>query len=184
MLAGEFYSMNLLHTTLPSFSPRPLTIGTFKPSPNHHFYLCEFINLTGGVQTNVTNFTYNLALLHTLSTSPTGKYGFSLPVYGGIIKYLTSWTHTWEEYFTNWMRGLFQQELKAQGPDEEIEYLSERILSKVIPRLLRPMETGGRSIKPVLCHEDLWSGNAGQEVWMGRTVVYDASCFWGHHEGE
>ena len=99
------------------------------------------------------------------------------------MKHKTTWTSTWEEYFTNWMRDLFSQELKAQGPDEEIEYLSEIILKKVIPRLLRPMEIAGRTIRPVLCHGDLWDGNVSQEVETGRVVVYDACAFYGHHEG-
>jgi fructosamine-3-kinase len=33
------------------------------------------------------------------------------------------------------------------------------LLKKVIPRLLDPLETDGRSIKPVLLHGDLWLGN-------------------------
>ena len=39
---------------------------------------------------------------------------------------------------------------KSQGADEEMQQLCQGVLDKVIPRLLRPLETGGRQIQPVV----------------------------------
>lgn len=46
-------------------------------------------------------------------------------------------------------------DLKAAGPSE-LQDLAPGMFEKVIPRLLRPMETNGRSMKPSLVHGELW----------------------------
>jgi len=56
------------------------------------------------------------------------------------------------------------------------------MLGKVIPRLLRPMETGGRSIKPALVHGDLWCGNAAVDTQTDRPLIYDPASFYAHNE--
>lgn len=48
-----------------------------------------------------------------------------------------------------------ERELRVQGPHDELEQLSKQIVEKVIPCLLRPMESGGRKLKPSLVHGDL-----------------------------
>ena len=56
------------------------------------------------------------------------------------------------------------------------------MVEKVIPRLLRPMETNGRSIKPALVHGDLWCGNAAIDVQADAPLIYDPSSFYAHNE--
>jgi protein-ribulosamine 3-kinase len=41
----------------------------------------------------------------------------------------------------------------------------------VTPRLCRPLETGGRSIRPHLIHGDLWDGNASFVKITGLPVI-------------
>ena len=53
---------------------------------------------------------------------------------------------------------------------------------KVIPRLLRPMETGTRRLKPTLVHGCLWHGNVGVDVKTDEPMLYDCCAFYGHHE--
>ena len=53
---------------------------------------------------------------------------------------------------------------------------------KVVPRLLRPLETGGRSIRPSLIHGDLWHGNAETDAETGEPVIFDAASFYAHNE--
>ena len=72
----------------------------------------------------------------------------------------------------------------SQGPDVELRMLFDQIVSKVIPRLLRPLETGGRQIKPCLVHGDLYSGNVSVDAVTGRPVLYDATCLYAHNECE
>lgn len=70
------------------------------------------------------------------------------------------------------------------GPDPEIEEMRPVILEKVCPRLLRPLETEGRSIRPCLVHGDLWDGNIAVHAKTGKPVIFDASALWAHNEYE
>jgi hypothetical protein len=72
--------------------------------------------------------------------------------------------------------------LERGGPWEEIDKLKAVILEKVIPRLLRPMETYGRSIKPALVHGDLWCGNAAVNLQTDSPLIYDPASFYAHNE--
>lgn len=72
----------------------------------------------------------------------------------------------------------------ARGPNEELKELSKGLLDKVIPRLLRPLETHGRKIKPSLLHGDLWVGNVATNKATGQPMVFDSSAYYGHHECE
>lgn len=183
-MEGELESMKTLHGVLPELFPAPLAIGTFKSDPQFHFFLCEFVNMTGKVPTNVNGFAHKLAVLHWIGNSPNGKYGFPIPTYGGRIKQATEWADTWEEYYTRNVKYVLQTEMESQGPDEEITKLSDALILKVIPRLLRPLETGGRSIKPCLIHGDLWDGNVSEHANTLQPCLYDPSCIYAHHEGK
>lgn len=100
---------------------------------------------------DVDRFTARLAELHRNSTSPNGKFGYHLTTYNGILPQDNKWTDTWEEYFSNNFRRMVELEEAAQGPStEEQTLLVFAILDKVIPRLLRPLETEGRKVKPCL----------------------------------
>lgn len=71
--------------------------------------------------------------------------------YNGNLPQLNKWTDTWEEYFTNNFKHFLEMEHRSQGPaTEELTELSKAMVEKVIPRLLRPLETGGRHIEPSL----------------------------------
>jgi protein-ribulosamine 3-kinase len=43
---------------------------------------------------------------------------------------------------------------EMQGPDPELIALLETIIGQLVSRSLRPLETGGRQIKPRLIHGD------------------------------
>ena len=45
---------------------------------------------------------------------------------------------------------------EKHGERSEVVTAAQSILDVVIPRLLRPLQEGGRSIVPVLVHGDLW----------------------------
>ena len=71
---------------------------------------------------------------------------------------------------------------ESQGPDKQLRDLFEQTMNKVVPRLLRPLETGGRQIKPNLVHGDLYSGNVSVDAQDGRPMLYDATCLYAHNE--
>lgn len=72
--------------------------------------------------------------------------------------------------------------LDRGGPWPEIEVLRTDMLKKVIPRLLRPLETNGRTVKPCLVHGDLWCGNAAVDQRTDLPLIYDPSSFYAHNE--
>ena len=82
------------------------------------------------------------------------------------------------------MKASLEQERKVHGADEANEALLPALYEKVIPRLLRPLWTKGRSIKPALIHGDIWYGNMSINADTGEPLMFDPSVFWGHNECE
>jgi protein-ribulosamine 3-kinase len=80
------------------------------------------------------------------------------------------------------LRCALDLETIARGQDPEIDQLIPGLFGRVVPRLLRPLESDGRKVKPSLVHEDLWYANAGVEAGTDRALVFDACCFYAHNE--
>lgn len=82
---------------------------------------------------------------------------------------------------------IFNEEERSHGGDntqEELELLKKGLLEKVIPRLLRPLETNGRSVTPCLRHTDLWLGNIMMDANTDKLVIFDSCAVWGHNEAD
>lgn len=95
------------------------------------------------------------------------------------------WEDTWETFFTKAMRVMMKKELLSHGTDdEEFESLKKKGLSKVIPRLIHPLESGGRKLTPCLVHSDLWPGNCMPDAATGEVMLFDSCAFWGHNEAD
>ena len=86
------------------------------------------------------------------------------------------------EYFSRQFRSDISYLEGVYGPDSELASLTEAFIKKVVARLLRPLQTGGRSIKPTLCHGDLWDGNVQIDVDTKQPVMFDSCTFYGHNE--
>lgn len=147
-----------------------------------HFYICKFYDFAEGVP-SPASFCEKLARLHSSSTSPEGKFGFHCTTYNGNLPQDNTWSESWEKFFNNGLRHVLKVREERAGPSPELELLSPTLFDKVIPRLLRPLETGGRKITPSLVHGDLWCGNAGIiDEDTDEGIVYDPSSFWAHNE--
>lgn len=127
-------------------------------------------------------FCKKLAALHQLGVSPSGKFGFHVVTYNGNLPQENGYTDTWEEFFKNGLKHMFTLNFAAAGPSQELEELMPSLFEKVIPRLLRPLESGGNTIIPSLVHGDLWYGNVAVTVAEDAPLIYDPSCFWAHNE--
>lgn len=149
--------------------------------PDTHFYLCHFHNITNELP-DLQTFPAMLAELHRAGASNEGRFGFGRPTYHGNVPIEHGWSDTWEGYFARTTRELLRLEQEAQGPNQELLELTGPFLEKVIPRLLRPLETGGRSIKPCLIHGDLWHGNASTDGDSKLPIIFDAASFYAHNE--
>ena len=181
MVHSEFESMKAIYALAPDFAPKPITWGTYESTPDAHFFLCEFREMNTTMP-DPSSFASGLARLHQTSRSPNGKFGFHIPTYSGNLPQMTNWELSWETFFSKNLRFAIDLEIEAKGHDHEFDELLPTIFDKVIPRLLRPLETAGRSVKPCLVHGDLWYANSGIDVNTNQPLVFDACSFYAHNE--
>ena len=147
MMSGELTSMKAIHAALPSIAPTPIAWGTYTSDPDVHFFLCSFHEMSDELP-EVERFSAQVAALHRAGKSPNGKFGFPVTTFQGNLPQDNTWCDTWEEYYIRGMVRMLQLEQDSQGPCQEFAELQEPMFKKVIPRLLRPLETGGRKIVP------------------------------------
>lgn len=181
MVSGEFESMSLLYKTLPALVPTPYAWGTYNADPSIHFFLCGFVEMNDELP-DVQDIAASLAELHSKGVNPEGKYGFPVPTLQATIPQYTGWEESWETFFSKSIQMVMTNEEKSQGSDPEMQKLCKETLEKVVPRLLRPLETGGRSIQPRLVHGDIWDGNVSTNLETNTPVIFDATSIYGHNE--
>jgi protein-ribulosamine 3-kinase len=184
MMEAEFRSMEELYYYMPSNVPRPIAWGQLTQStPDTYFLLLEFIELCMDMVDPI-EFCEQIATLHKTSKSPTGHFGFHLDTFQGPNRQITQWESDWCTYFTRLLDGFFVTEVDINGPDEEYEKAYQTLKTKVIPLLLKPLQSEGRSIQPCLIHGDLWQENTGTDLLTGKTMIFDASVHYAHNEME
>ncbi|KAI0114724.1 Fructosamine kinase-domain-containing protein [Daldinia grandis] len=184
MTQSEFQCMTRMRRVAPDLVPEPLASGSFCSVPDVHFLLCEFRRMTGAVPAP-SALAAKIAELHRRSSGGSdGRFGSDVPTFHGNVRVDHGWSGSWEEYFARTTMGLFGLEQEVQGPNNEIKAMIAPFFDKVVPRLLRPLETGGRSIRPCLIHGDLWHGNAETDADTGLPVIFDAASFYAHNEYE
>ncbi|KAK8066273.1 Fructosamine kinase-domain-containing protein [Apiospora hydei] len=184
MMHGEYESMKVLHKTMPELVPNPIAWGTYFTAKDIHFLLCEFHDMDEG-PCSLDTLPELLAELHKKGVSPTGQFGFPIATYQGRLPQDPTWCDTWEECFSRNLDIMFEHELQAQGPgDAELAELRRTVMTRVVPRLLRPMESGGRRVVPRLIHGDLWEGNAGTDRATAIPKIFDACSWYAHNEFE
>ena len=181
MARAEYESQKALAAIIPENVAPPTTWGVFAMDKSKAFFMTRFRNLRDRAPPTV-QFLAVLRKLHQTSFSPTGKFGFHLDTYNGPPKMINTWTDNWEEYFVRQFRSDLSFLSRVYGEDVELATLAEEFLQKVAARLLRPLQTGGRSIKPTLCHGDLWDGNVQIDVDTKQPITFDSCAFYGHNE--
>ncbi|KAI0536124.1 Fructosamine kinase-domain-containing protein [Xylaria digitata] len=183
MTLSEFESMSSIYMLQPDFAPKPIAYGTYETIPDTHFFLCEFREMSETMP-DPRKFCASLAALHQNSKSPNRKFGYHITTYSGNLPQMTEWEVSWEVFFTKNLRCALDLELAAKGPDPEFDILLPILFDRVIPRLLRPLESEGRSVKPCLVHGDLWYANSGIDDSTNESLIFDACCFYAHNEYE
>ena len=183
LVNGEYAAVEALHAISPNFLPKPIGVGTYKSAPNTHFFLSDYVDMIDEMP-DMPKFCALVAKMHrdSIPASKNGKFGFHVVTYNGNKARDVTWSDTWEESFTRLLKRRVEQEQTAQGPSEEMDELLISIYGKVIPRLLRPLNTGPNPIKPVLVHGDLWYGNMATNASTDEPIVFDAATIWAHNE--
>jgi len=124
---------------------------------------------------DIRKFGAMLAKLHQESmASPEApqEFGFPVVTYEGTMYQDVTWCKDWEQSSKLHMWAFIDQEMISRGPSQELDELLPHFKEKVIPRLLRPLQTHGRSIKPFLLHGDLWYGNMAIKVDTGTPIFF------------
>ncbi|KAI0802818.1 Fructosamine/Ketosamine-3-kinase [Xylaria sp. FL0064] len=141
---------------LPNNVASPLAYGTLELDSSSSFFLTPFRYLSEKA-VDPQPLAEVLDKLHKSSFSPTG-----------------------EEYFSRQLKADIQWLHDVRGLDPEFDEVAEQFIEKVIPRLLRPLQSGGRNIKPTLVHGDVWPGNLQLDTNTRRVILYESCCYYGH----
>jgi protein-ribulosamine 3-kinase len=184
MALGEFESQKALSQYVPDNAVIPLAYGTMELDSSKSFFLTTFRELNDNKCPDENEVAAVLSALHRSSSSPTGKFGFHVQTFNGWAPMVNGWYDTWEEYFSRQLRSDFEWTENIRGPDAEFNEVAGEFFSKVIPRLLRPLQTEGRSIRPVLLHGDVYSGNMKLDIDTSKVILFDSCCCYGHNESE
>lgn len=181
MSEAEYEGQKALATCIPDNVVVPVAWGLLEKDNSKSFFLTRFRHLCARSPPTLQLLAI-VKKLHQSSVSPTGKFGFHVTTFYGPPIMINDWTDNWEEYFTRQLRADLAYAQRERGDDPELQEVAEEFIEKVIPRLLRPLQTGGRSIKPTLCHGDLWGGNIQIDVETEQPIMFDSCCFYGHNE--
>jgi len=184
MFNGELESLRAIHAAMPDFCPEPIGTGVYESDPNIYFFLSGFIDMLDEPP-DPNTLPEKVAELHKRAVAPDGMYGFHVPTTAGLLPVKVAKSKSWEDFFARYMRYLLLAEQLAQGPPkdkDEYDRLTELLFNRLIPRLLRPLETGGRTIEPRLLHTDIYDGNCGTDSEDGRPIVFDPCSMYGHNE--
>lgn len=159
MSQGEYESMKALYRFNPDIIPRPVGWGTFETAPDLSFFICEFKSIFDEVYPSPTALGSALATLHKSSQRANpGRFGFDVVTCNGTVEQLNTWCDSWEEFFSNKVLDLFRKDEIVHGPCPEYAELKPAFFDRVIPRLLRPLETGGNTLEPCLVHGYVFEG--------------------------
>lgn len=199
MFEGEYASLNAIHNAVPSLAPKAFAWGELESEG--HFLATEFLDMSsrssGGRGSGMT-LAQKLAQLHTTPIPDDFKdkgFGFPVPTCCGDTMQDNSWKSSWATFFAeNRLMHILRCAEENNGVDKSLRELVESVVEKVVPRLLGDGHLGGKKgVMPVVCHGDLWSGNKGKAVFVGRSgspdakgavedVVFDPSVCYGHGE--
>ncbi|KAL2016771.1 hypothetical protein VTK56DRAFT_2984 [Thermocarpiscus australiensis] len=169
MVSAEYRAMTLLHRVMPEMVAKPLAWGPYTERPDTYFFLCRFHELSKIPKASGDGeprdqqlagdfrrrFVSLVAEFHRRGKSETGEFGFAITMYGGRNPQTFPLAKSWEECFSRGLNKIFGKEEETQRPDEEMRQLRGGLMTKMIPRLLRPLETEGRTLTPTLVHGDL-----------------------------
>jgi len=177
--------MRMLNSVAPSLVALPIARGTFASNAEMHYLLMEYYDMED-VMPNTADFCKKIAALHkdSMMKSPNGKFGFHVTTCDGSLPQIVSYNVSWEDFFMCNMRDTANRYSEINGFEKEFHARVEALCEKVIPRLLRPLETGGRDLRPCLVHGDLWEGNVAINLATKEPIIFDAASLWAHNEYE
>ena len=129
-------NMPMVYSSLQSKDDK--TTCRSKSNEDVWFYLAEYHDMVDELP-DPRQFVSIIVKIHqeSMDKSPSGKFGFDVPTHLANIPIDNDWEETWETFFTKAMKRMLELEELSHGKDDkEFEDLKEKLLTKVIPRLL------------------------------------------------
>lgn len=149
---AEFVAMSRLHEYIPESTPKPIGWGSFANKPDQCFYMCDFKDLVGDSLPSPRDFCTQIAAMHMASQADQANpdmFGYEHVTCDGPVVMPNTWSLSWEAHFLQKLKDTFVLDEQVHGECDDYAIIKPILYDKVIPRLLRPLETGGNSIKPV-----------------------------------
>ncbi|KAI7773484.1 hypothetical protein LA080_010574 [Diaporthe eres] len=169
MFAGEFTSLDRLHSLVPSSCPKPYGWGEYETNPGSYFIIMDFLYLIPELPEE-SKISHLISKIHqtTAGTSLEGKkFGFYLPTCHGKIAQPNEWDDNWARFYANLLDVFYKEDMKSNGPFAEYERAHKILLERTIP-----------------LPGDFWQENLGIDEEPGEPMLYDPSLFYGHNEFE
>lgn len=208
MFEGEHASLNAIHGAVPSLCPESFAWG--KLDAGGYFLATEFLDLAGssrrgGGAGSGLSLAQKLAKLHsTPAPVPEGydtpQFGFPVTTCCGDTPQSNTFTPSWADFFAQQrLLAILERGERNNGSDPELRRVVQKTIDEVVPRLLADDHLGRKDgIAPVVVHGDLWSGNKGRGMFVGRSkdntnadedvepgledVTFDPSACYAHSE--
>jgi protein-ribulosamine 3-kinase len=182
MCEGEYTSLKAMHAVSPSFVPKPHAWGKYEEDGSDTYFLLTEFRDIGEQPADPIKLAAGLADMHHRSISPTGKFGFHIATcHARIAQAVDIWDEAWCVVFARHL-GHIMSLAKPLLEWPAFDIVCKLTLEKVVPRLLIPLQSEGRTLKPCLIHGDCWDGNTATNAITGETFVFDACSFCGHNE--
>ncbi|KAF2746733.1 hypothetical protein M011DRAFT_468429 [Sporormia fimetaria CBS 119925] len=182
MCEGEYESLKAIYAVSPDFVPKPYAWGKYKEEdPETYFLLTKFRDV-GEQPADPVKLAARLADMHKRSVSPTGKFGFHFATcHARIAQAVDTWEDSWCTLYQRHL-GHVMDLAKPILKWAEFDVVCMLTLTKVVPRLLLPLQAEGRVLKPCLIHGNCWDGNTAMDAKTGEAFVFDVCSFYGHNE--
>ncbi|KAL4968579.1 Fructosamine kinase-domain-containing protein [Aspergillus stella-maris] len=177
---GEYESLKDI-SSFCDHVPKPYAWGRYMENNTEYaFLLVEFLQIKKQ-PADPHPLAKALATLHQTSRSPTGKFGFHTPTcHTRNIQSVAFWTDSWSELFTAHLSRILSTACTV-FTSPSFTQLGNIVLSTVVPALLQPLQSHGRTLKPCLVHGDCWDMNTAMGS-DGRAVFFDVASFYAHNE--
>ena len=147
-MRGAFEAEKALFASVPSLVPRTVAWGTYTDNPDTSFYICEFVEMLDIVpRPSAWATTVSALHLSSMGKSPTGQFGVHVTTHLANVPADNSWNASWERFWRQQMKSLFDQEDRILGLEDELKKLKIVFIEEVIPGIFlgRWREMAGRS---------------------------------------
>jgi fructosamine-3-kinase len=110
---AEFSCMSELFNTIPSIVPMPYAAGRCLDS-EAGFFLSEYVPIIHRAP-DAAQLGEQIARLHRVSKSPTGKFGFCTTPYDGRLPLVVNWDSSWVSFYRKLLHGVYILDMEFNG---------------------------------------------------------------------